>query len=116
MEKIRLEILLFDRLNLGRVNIIELVKDNGTYSLYENYGDKDDLDLTSHLVEAHNNLEAALARFDALVSALQMIGYRLPNNGEELDLPGYYTSHAEKQQMADNVAAHSKQNHRLLDV
>jgi hypothetical protein len=116
MEKIRLEILLFDLLNLGRVNIVELVKDGDMYSLYENYGDRESSDLINHWVESHNNLEVALARFEGLVAALQMIGYRLPSNGEELQLPGYRTSYAEKQQLLENLAIHTNPGHRLLDV
>jgi hypothetical protein len=117
MERIQLEILLFDSNELDRVNLLELIADDGKYHIYENYGDREAVELVNSLVASFDNLILAAARFDTLALYLQLLGFRSAKDGEVLDIPGFYSTFSEKNKFSHTVITDTAiGTHRLLDI
>lgn len=117
MERLELEILLFDSHGFDRVNLLELIKDDEKYHIYENYGDRDTNELTSSLVGSFDNIILATARFATIVAYLQLLGFRPAEDGESLDIPGFYSTFSEKNKFTPIKLTESPaEKHRLLDI
>jgi hypothetical protein len=116
MERIRLEICLFNLRGFDRVNILELVEHHDAYQIYENYGERKDESLTSSLVGSYDHLEQAASVFDVLVSTMLAVGFRSPRNGQQLEIPGFSSIVSESGIRGFNPSNNNAESHRLLDI
>lgn len=115
MERILLDVFLFNLHGFDRVNILELVETQGYYCIYENYGNRKDPELHSALVHSYGSLDEAVSAFDRLSAAMQNLGFNPLENGATLDLPGFHSIASECRQPYTMPTKNTENQYRLLD-